>query len=602
MTIIRYLQLIIIISLTFSTYIYGQDSSGQVEIVPPNAPVIETEFADLQSVETGFANDEADTGQSGNLANSATEIVLLLENTTSIESFDNANQIKSILSDFITQLDEDTYVSIMVFAEDVVIAVPLTALSNTNDESILFGLDSLNFESTSIEMGRALERAVYELKYNGQVGASKYILLLTDESDESMFEQSILTDITDSNIGIIGVILIVNANVNVEQEIFQNIGIDGYSVSDISALQGVLEQVSTSFQSSLGPEPSIIEPIQTNAPDDFATSPVEPNVFVIPPATSSVMGEEDETRSTIVIVAATILIITLGALVILLYLRSRSFNLGKKDSVSEAILKDIHGYTTQQSYRLGDKATMLGRVAGKETTDIDYIVIPESTIGRRHAVIEYKDYAYWIMDQGSINGTFVNDVRITSEIRLKHGDIVRLHKYEFEFSIPELDGAGMTQISNTVMAHHISGTVDDADVEDVKSHIGSDGFELDLDFTGGALESTPESAPEPAPEDLSPVSNEETLLPGHDMDYDQVGNETIEEELRPEVGSSEIEEIEKDEDAKISDESVSLGGGEDETIMPGLYDDADDDDTIRPNKENSSEDVIDITGGGEDEK
>jgi pSer/pThr/pTyr-binding forkhead associated (FHA) protein len=96
--------------------------------------------------------------------------------------------------------------------------------------------------------------------------------------------------------------------------------------------------------------------------------------------------------------------------------------------------------------------TILGRTAGTDTDHMNYIVIPQTTIGRRHALIEYKDYAYWIIDQGSINGTFVNDEMITGETRLKHGDKVRLHKYEFEFVMPEMVDAGMTVISHTVMA------------------------------------------------------------------------------------------------------------------------------------------------------
>jgi predicted component of type VI protein secretion system len=95
---------------------------------------------------------------------------------------------------------------------------------------------------------------------------------------------------------------------------------------------------------------------------------------------------------------------------------------------------------------------MLGRVAGTDTEHLNYVVIPQTTIGRRHALIEYKDFAYWIIDQGSINGTFVNDQMITSETRLKHGDRIRLHKLEFEFLMPEMVDAGMTMVSKTVMA------------------------------------------------------------------------------------------------------------------------------------------------------
>ena len=71
-------------------------------------------------------------------------------------------------------------------------------------------------------------------------------------------------------------------------------------------------------------------------------------------------------------------------------------------------------------------------------------VVNESTISRRHALIEYKDYSFWIIDQGSSNGTFINNERIDNEIRLKHGDKIRLHNYEFEFIVPEMDESDET--------------------------------------------------------------------------------------------------------------------------------------------------------------
>jgi len=93
------------------------------------------------------------------------------------------------------------------------------------------------------------------------------------------------------------------------------------------------------------------------------------------------------------------------------------------DIATEVYLNDIHDYTAKTSYKLSSKPIMLGCVTGKDAEHLDYIVIPESTIDLRHSLIEYKDYAYWVVDQGSINGTFVNDKNISSEVRLKHGGI-----------------------------------------------------------------------------------------------------------------------------------------------------------------------------------
>jgi hypothetical protein len=94
---------------------------------------------------------------------------------------------------------------------------------------------------------------------------------------------------------------------------------------------------------------------------------------------------------------------------------------------------DINGLSGEQPRKLTDKPMMIGRIAGSDPDYLDYYVVNKATIGRRHAVIKHKDRAYWIVDQGSVNGTFVNDEKVLGERQLRHGDRVKFHKFEFEF-------------------------------------------------------------------------------------------------------------------------------------------------------------------------
>jgi pSer/pThr/pTyr-binding forkhead associated (FHA) protein len=80
------------------------------------------------------------------------------------------------------------------------------------------------------------------------------------------------------------------------------------------------------------------------------------------------------------------------------------------------------------------------------------VVIAESTIGRRHAMIEYKDHSFWVIDQSSLNGTFVNNKRIEAETRLKHGDRLRFHKHEFEFLVLDMFETDRTMLGPTLLA------------------------------------------------------------------------------------------------------------------------------------------------------
>jgi pSer/pThr/pTyr-binding forkhead associated (FHA) protein len=102
-----------------------------------------------------------------------------------------------------------------------------------------------------------------------------------------------------------------------------------------------------------------------------------------------------------------------------------------------AYLVDVHGVTPLSRYVLGSRPVMIGRVAGKDTRLFDYITVAINTVSRRHAVIEYRDGTYWVVDQGSVNGTRVNDKRIKGKRALQHGDRIGLHRCELQFELAE---------------------------------------------------------------------------------------------------------------------------------------------------------------------
>jgi len=118
----------------------------------------------------------------------------------------------------------------------------------------------------------------------------------------------------------------------------------------------------------------------------------------------------------------------------------------KPSKVPEGWLIDIHGYAGLPPYRLTDKPLMVCRAVGSDSDYLDYYLVEKSTIGRRHAVIKYKDRSFWVVDQGSVNGTFVNDEKVAGERQLRNGDLIKFHKFEFEFQHPGLAGAEPTWV------------------------------------------------------------------------------------------------------------------------------------------------------------
>ncbi|MDM0074064.1 FHA domain-containing protein [Variovorax sp. J2P1-59] len=60
------------------------------------------------------------------------------------------------------------------------------------------------------------------------------------------------------------------------------------------------------------------------------------------------------------------------------------------------------------------------------------VIVDSSQASRDHAVIDVEQAFVTITDLGSRNGTFVNEVRIESQV-LVHGDAIRLGAYEMRF-------------------------------------------------------------------------------------------------------------------------------------------------------------------------
>jgi hypothetical protein len=60
------------------------------------------------------------------------------------------------------------------------------------------------------------------------------------------------------------------------------------------------------------------------------------------------------------------------------------------------------------------------------------IFLDDVTVSRKHAVLTARDGGFFIEDQGSLNGTFVNRKRVESAM-LDDGDEVQIGKYRLTF-------------------------------------------------------------------------------------------------------------------------------------------------------------------------
>jgi predicted component of type VI protein secretion system len=86
-----------------------------------------------------------------------------------------------------------------------------------------------------------------------------------------------------------------------------------------------------------------------------------------------------------------------------------------------------------------------GATIGREGCDV---VLMDPEVSRRHAAIRDQGGSLAIEDLGSTNGTYVNDVRVTTVTVLRNGDVVRLGNtvWAIRSKAPAGAGAGATAV------------------------------------------------------------------------------------------------------------------------------------------------------------
>lgn len=95
---------------------------------------------------------------------------------------------------------------------------------------------------------------------------------------------------------------------------------------------------------------------------------------------------------------------------------------GERKLDARVVLYDALG--NQREFTLGGAATLVGR---KSPSDL---VIPDTSVSRRHCQFEIRDDKLWVHDVGSRNGTFVNRER-AEQTELKPGDVVTVGHAHF---------------------------------------------------------------------------------------------------------------------------------------------------------------------------
>lgn len=89
-------------------------------------------------------------------------------------------------------------------------------------------------------------------------------------------------------------------------------------------------------------------------------------------------------------------------------------------------LDQVEGTAGRRMHDIGGSSVTVGRSPECE------IFLDDVTVSRSHAEITRGERAFRILDAGSLNGTYVNRVRVDS-VDLRNGDEIQIGKYRFKF-------------------------------------------------------------------------------------------------------------------------------------------------------------------------
>jgi pSer/pThr/pTyr-binding forkhead associated (FHA) protein len=96
------------------------------------------------------------------------------------------------------------------------------------------------------------------------------------------------------------------------------------------------------------------------------------------------------------------------------------------DAAALIEMDQVEGTAGRRMHDLEDEVVTVGR--GQESD----IFLDDVTVSREHAEIVHGDGGYRIRDVGSLNGTYVNRVRVDA-VDLRNGDEIQVGKYRFRF-------------------------------------------------------------------------------------------------------------------------------------------------------------------------
>jgi len=348
------------------------------------------------------------------------DVLLALDNSASMQSNDPQRLMAESVHSFARALPGDARLGIVVFDAKPMLAMKLTPTGSPDfGAELQRGLSKINYGGKLTDIPAAMERSIYELRQNGRAEAARSVVLFTDgiidtgnrtrdEQRTAWLRTEVAQEAHDLSIRIIGIAFTEKADFELMQALAQSTGGQRFRLLQAADIAATFARVAT-IVASPSPAPGAV---RTEPPPSQPPQP-EPK----PTPAGSFF------RKSVLTAAVAVLVLLAGAAWIFRSWREKLPVLAHLTDMTDP----------NMVYTLKKKLTYIGR------DENCGIVVPKPSVGRRHALIRFDEAGFWLRDLRSSNGTWLNGVRVegssgTGEDRLHNGDVLKLHKFSFQFS------------------------------------------------------------------------------------------------------------------------------------------------------------------------
>lgn len=393
-----------------------------------------------------------------NTTPAAVDVMFVIDNSGSMRKNDPGFLTPEIVKAFLGKLGPRTRAGMILFDESARLLHPLGPVHDPKiRQGLTAGLDRIDYKGRFTNSAAGIERALYELKTRGRDQARHGIIFLTDgiidtgnRQKDTELTQWLKNDLAEAcrrrNIRIFGIAFTENADFTLIQALAARTAgayFRAYKPDDITVvledIQNLIQQSEPDAQPIDSPELKV--PAVDPLPQLESSAAAEPE----PQADERIAKGAGEAQNSNNRGFFAIALLALGIVAYLIY----KYRLTGGPSLSKppmpakkAPVLDEKKAAGPPQWQLQDlsrpenppKSFDRVRVSIGRDTKNDF-VIARQTVSNLHALIEFKEGAFFLEDLRSTNGTRLNDRRIISNspVRLKSGDRISFASHEYKF-------------------------------------------------------------------------------------------------------------------------------------------------------------------------